>query len=226
MSSLCIDARWLYTGIGTYTLNLVRELSKRSELELHALTFSQHEGALRPYCKSLSVVNAPIYSIGEQFAVARAARPFSVLHAPHYNAPLIRSGTLLITIHDLTHILDARFRGTLKSRMYARPMLRLAARKAAHIFTVSEYSRQRIIEYLDVPGEKVTATYNGVGPHFSPEAPNTARQTVQRDCGVTRPYILYVGNLKPHKNVDGLVARLRAGLAQNRRRLRTPDHWR
>ena len=205
MSSLCIDARWLYTGIGTYTLNLVRELSKHSELELHGLTFSQHDAALRPYCNSLRVVNAPIYSVGEQFAVERATRAFPVLHVPHYNAPLIRSGTLLITIHDLTHILDARFRSTLKSRMYARPMLRLAARKAAHIFTVSEYSKRRIVEYLDVPSEKVTVTYNGVGPQFFPVCRETARQTVQRECGVARPYVLYVGNLKPHKNVDGLL---------------------
>ena len=89
--------------------------------------------------------------------------------------------------------------------MYARPMLRLAARKAAHIFTVSEYSKQRIVEHLNVPSEKVTVTYNGVGPQFFPESREKARQTVQRECGVARPYVLYVGNLKPHKNVDGLL---------------------
>ncbi len=205
MSSLCIDARWLYTGIGTYTLNLIRELSKCSELELHGLTFSKHSVALRPYCKGLSFVNSPIYSVGEQFAVARAARRFPVLHVPHYNAPLIRSGTLLITIHDLTPLLDTRLRNTLKSRIYARPMLRLVARKAAHIFTVSEYSKRRIVEHLDVPSEKVTVTYNGVGPQFFPLCHETARQTVERECGVTGPYVLYVGNLKPHKNVDGLL---------------------
>ena len=205
MSSLCIDARWLYSGIGTYTLNLVRELSQRRELELHVLTLSQHEAALHRYCKSLSIVNAPIYSISEQFAVARAARPFPVLHVPHYNAPLMREGTLLITIHDLTHILDVRFRNTLKSRAYARPMMRLAARKAAHIFTDSEYSKRQILEHLDVPGEKVTVSYLGVGLQFFPEPREKAKQTVQRECGVARPYVLYVGNLKPHKNVEGLL---------------------
>ena len=205
MNSLCIDARWLYTGIGVYTLNLVRELSNRSELELHALTYSQHEAVLHRYCNSLSIVNAPIYSISEQFAVTRATRPFPVLHVPHYNAPLMREGTVLITIHDLTHILDARFRNSPKSLLYARPMLRLAARKAAHIFTVSEYSRQQIVEHLNVPSEKVSVTYNGVGPAFFPESREKARQTVQRECGVARPYILYVGNLKPHKNVGALL---------------------
>lgn len=93
----------------------------------------------------------------------------------------------------------------MKSRVYARPMLRLAAGKAAHIFTVSEYSKRQILEHLEVPAEKVTVTYNGVGPQFFPEPRETAMHTVQLRCGVTRPYILYVGNLKPHKNVDGLL---------------------
>lgn len=205
MSSLCIDARWLYSGIGTYTLNLVKELSQRNELVLNALTFSEHEATLRPFCNSVSIVNAPIYSVGEQFLVACAARRFPVLHVPHYNLPLLRKGVMLVTIHDLTHILDARFRNTLKSRAYARPMMRLAAKKAAHIFTDSEYSKRQILEHLEVSAEKVTVSYLGVGPQFFPEPREVARQLVQRQCGVTRPYILYVGNLKPHKNVDGLL---------------------
>jgi glycosyltransferase involved in cell wall biosynthesis len=203
--SLCIDARWIYSGIGTYTFNLMRELSQRGELELHGITHPQHQTALQPFFKSLSLVDVPIYSLGEQFAIARAARDFPVLHVPHYNAPLLRKGTTLITIHDLTHILDERFKNTLKSRVYARPMLRLGSKKAAHIFTVSEYSKRQIVEHLNVPAEKVTVTYNGVGPQFSPEPREQAVQTVQRECGITRPYILYVGNLKPHKNVDGLL---------------------
>src|SRR5580704_13238593 len=111
--SLCVDARWIYSGIGTYTLNLLKELSRRKELELHGITLAEHKAALEPFCVSLRVVDVPIYSVREQFAIMRAARTFPVLHVPHYNAPLPRSGTLLVTIHDLTHILDARFRNTL-----------------------------------------------------------------------------------------------------------------
>ncbi len=205
MRSLCVDARWLFSGIGTYTFNLLRELSQRGELKLHCLTLAEHRTALEPICDSLSILDVPIYSFREQFAVAKDAHPFPVLHVPHYNAPLLRKGTLLITIHDLTHILDARFRNTLKSRLYARPMMLMAARKAVHIFTDSEYCKQQILEHLSVPAEKVTVSYLGVGPQFFPESRDQALQTVKRECEVTRPYVLYVGNLKPHKNVDGLL---------------------
>ena len=214
MSSLCIDARWLYSGIGTYTFNMVRELGQCPELELHCITMSEHRAKLQPLCDRISIVDVPIYSVREQFAIERVARKFSVLHVPHYNAPLLRSGTLLITIHDLTHILDDQLRNTWKSRLYARPMMRMAAKKAAHIFTDSAYSKRQILEHLDVPAEKVTVSYLGVGPQFSPECREMAMQTVQRECGVKRPYVLYVGNLKPHKNVTGLLRAF--ALAQNR----------
>ena len=125
MSSLCIDARWLYSGIGTYTFNMVRELGQCPELGLHCITMSEHRAKLQPLCDRISIVDVPIYSVREQFAIERAARKFSVLHVPHYNAPLLRSGTLLITIHDLTHILDDQLRNTWKSRLYARPMMRM-----------------------------------------------------------------------------------------------------
>ncbi len=214
MTSLCIDARWLYTGIGTYTLNLVRELSSSGEFDLHLLAYRQNLNKLRPYARDIAILESPIYSFREQHAVARAAEPFSLLHVPHYNAPLQRRGRLLITIHDLTHILDLRLRDSWKSRLYARPMLRIAAKRADHIFTVSEYSKRRIVEHLGVPGEKVTVAYNGVGSQFYAEPRAAARATVARACGVDRPFLLYVGGLKPHKNVDGL---LRAFALLNRR---------
>ncbi len=204
-NSLCIDARWLNTGIGAYTLNLIKQLSTHHEVRLRAITLPQHAATLQPYCDDVGLVGASMYSIEEQFGVARAARDSAVLHVPHYNAPLLRHGTLLITIHDLTHLLDDTYRNTLKSKVYARPMLRLAASKAAHIFTVSQYSKNAIVEHLHVPGEKITVAYCGVAPQFTPMRREDAQAIVARECGVDGPYLLYVGNLKPHKNLKGLL---------------------
>jgi glycosyltransferase involved in cell wall biosynthesis len=151
------------------------------------------------------VVNAAMYSLKEQFEVARAARGSKVLHVPHYNAPLFYRGALLVTILDLTHILDDNYKRTVKSKIYARPMFQMVSKKAQHIFTLSEYSKRAIVEHLRVPEEKVTVVYCGVGAHLFPEPLDRARETVQREFGITRPYILFVGNLKPHKNIPGLL---------------------
>jgi glycosyltransferase involved in cell wall biosynthesis len=211
-----VDARWLSTGIGTYTFNVLSRLKACGDIYLRALTLPQHRAKLEPFCDRIDIVDAGIYTMREQIQIPIAAKSSTVFHAPHYNAPLLYSGALLVSILDLTHILDETFRRTLKSRLYARPMFHLVARKAAHIFTLSEYSKRQIHQTLGVPNEKITVTYCGVSPQFKPLDRASALRIVQWELGLNSRYVLYVGNLKPHKNVPTL---LRAYAE-----LRTDDH--
>ncbi len=204
MKTLVLDARWLSTGLGTYTLNLIREL-EHTDIPFRLLTLPSYSECLAQFNCEVDVVDAPIYTLREQFQVARAAGKSEVLHVPHYNAPLLRKGALLVTIHDLNHILDRSYRASIKSWVYAQPMLRLVARRADHIFTVSEYSKRQIVEHLGVPERRITVVYNGIGPHIFPEPRDAARARVNQDFGFDGPYILFVGNLKPSKNADGLL---------------------
>jgi glycosyltransferase involved in cell wall biosynthesis len=94
---------------------------------------------------------------------------------------------------------------SLKSHVYAGPMLRHVARHADHIFTVSQYSKDKIVEHLGADARKVTVTYNAVPPHFYPEPRDESRARTNQAFGFTGNYLLFVGNLKPHKNVAGLL---------------------
>ena len=205
MPTLTLDARWLSTGLGTYTLNLVRELKRCDEFHIRLLTLPEHLQRLSEYGYELLSVKASIYSAREQIEIAWAARGSTLLHVPHYNAPLMYRGPLVVTIHDLNHILDTTYRKSFKSLVYARPMLRAVAVRSDHIFTVSEYSRRQIIEHLGVDGEKIAVVYNGIAPHIFPEPRSQARTETERGCSFTGPYVLFVGNLKPSKNVAGLL---------------------
>jgi glycosyltransferase involved in cell wall biosynthesis len=204
-NAFALDARHLETGIGAYTRNLIRSLYALRFRHVHALTKPEHMSELQPYCRRVSVIDAPIYSVREQITVPWAARRDTLLHVPHYNAPLLYRGTLLATIHDLTHLLDANHRGTWKTRFYASPMLHAVTKRAAHLFTVSEYSKKQMVKYLGVPPEKITVVYNGIGAQFVPGDQGQARDAVARRFGILRPYLLYVGSLKPHKNIETLL---------------------
>ena len=70
---------------------------------------------------------------------------------------------------------------------------------------VSEYSKRQIVEYLGVTACKVTVVYNAMATLFFPEQRQESSATVGARCGFEGPYVLYVGNLKPHKNVSGLI---------------------
>ena len=204
-AGIAIDARHLKTGIGAYTRNLILNLSELQYGPLHILTRSENRAELVPYCQQVSVLDASIYSVWEQIAVPFLARNDRVLHVPHYNAPLLYPGKLLITIHDITHILYERYRRAWKSQVYASPMLRAAAHRAEHLFTVSEYSKRKLVEHLNIEPDKITVIYNGVGSQFSPGDHDQSREEVRARFGISLPYILYVGSLKPHKNIEALL---------------------
>jgi len=203
---LVIDARSLASGIGTYGLNL---LSHLGDTDLRDNTRIIATSALRPslnrVCEQITVLDVPIYSLTEQLRVPWHVPGGSVLHALHYNAPVLHRGPLLVSIHDLTHILDDAYRNRWRSWVYARPMLHAAARRADHIFTGTEYVKQCILEHLNVSESKITISSYGVGEEFVPGDISLACETVNRVTDALSPYLLFVGNLKPHKNVDNLL---------------------
>lgn len=203
---ITIDARWLEGGIGTYTRHLVEGLAKHGNgFAVHAITREQHSRELKPWCHHLTVVNVPIYTVREQWAIPQAAAGCDLLHIPHYNAPLLERSPLVITIHDIIHLTDPYYCKTFKSRAYARPVLSLAVRKAKHIITVSNFSKTQIIDRLGVPPSKVSVIHSGVNGDFLPMDREEASHAVSTTLKLRGPYLLYVGSLKRHKNVSTLL---------------------
>src|SRR5947209_2815641 len=205
---VALDARTLTTGIGTYTSELLKGLHARG-VSVHAITKRDLAEQVAPLAEQVSFVEAPMYSMAEQWEIPRAGAQEQLLHVPHYNAPLFWRRKLVVTIHDLTHLLAPNFRNTWKAKLYAGPMLRTVAKRADHIMTVSQYSKERITELLDVRQEKVTVAYCGVKSVFTPGDRDEARRRVRDLRGVEREYVLYVGNLKPHKNLATLLRAMR-----------------
>jgi len=205
---ITIDARMLESsGIGTYLRNLLENLAT-----------IENENAFKVICRGgqilhglptdrfrIALAKSPIYSLSEQWEIARLARHAPVLHSPHYNAPLLYRGKLVVTIHDLVHMTDPTFKRTPAARFYARPMFNLVARRADCIIANSEFTKQQIVEHLGISPSKVVVAYLGVSDHFSPLDREQATRRVSTLLGLKRPYILFVGNLKPHKNVKTLI---------------------
>lgn len=191
--------------MGVYTFQLVRGLHDRHGWAVHGLVRRAQQDLYAPYCRRTTVVDLPIYSPSEQFAVARAAAGDPILHVPQYNIPLLYRGTLLATIHDLIHLEATSVTGRVKRRVYALPMMAACVRRCAHIFTVSEYSRHKMMEMLKIEPDRITAIHNGAGGDFRPGDRAQARASVARRFGIETPFLLYVGNLRVHKNIEALL---------------------
>lgn len=126
----------------------------------------------------------------------RSKRP-DLFFSPGYNAPLGEPCSFIFCVHDLNHVVLESNSSALK-RAYYRYILKPALHRAQVVLTVSEFARHSICNWGGISGSRVRNVGNGISEWFVP-AP------VDRQDGAT-PYFLYVGNHKPHKNFDRLLA--------------------
>ena len=138
-----------------------------------------------------------------------------VFHAPHYVVPFLPPRATVVTIHDLIHLKRPEH-GTLAKKLYATTMLRRALRAARVVLTVSEAVRRDLAAFAPEHAGKVRAVPNGVEKRFLAPVPGEDVARVRRAAGLDAPYVLFLGNDKPHKNLEGLLAAFgrvaRAGL--------------
>ncbi len=87
---------------------------------------------------------------------------------------------------------------------YLRKYFPLFAKKAKHLLTVSEYSRQDIAKTYDIPLSKITAVWNGASEVFKPIS-DAEKQETEQHYAQGNPYLLFVGALHPRKNVGRLI---------------------
>jgi len=223
---IAIDARKLHDfGIGTYIHNLVHELAAldpRSEFVLLARPADVAEAAAAGANVRAVAQPARPYSLGEQWRVPLAARRLhaDLFHAPHYVLPPLVPGPTVVTIHDCIHLRFPQYLPSRAAWVYAHTMIRLAARKATRILTVSEASKRDILHYTGVRPEKVVVVYNGIDARFATTPDEAALERVRQRFDLSHPFVLYVGNIKPHKNLERLIegfALARAGAADGLR---------
>jgi len=205
-NSLVVDARWLKTGIGRYTLSLMQDLrNSLPGLDIACITQPQYAEMLSGLCDRVIISKTGIYSLREQLLLPWLAREFSAFYAPHYNIPLFWDKKLLATIHDLNHLLDSSYRTSWKAQLYAKPVLKLAVEKADVIVTPSSYTKRMIQEHLYVEPDRITVIPCPVSEIFRVYDKSESRIAVAKNHGIVQPFILFVGNLAPNKNIPTLL---------------------
>jgi len=109
-------------------------------------------------------------------------------------APILHSRNV-ITIHDAA-VFAASGAYSLAYRLWYQQLYRRMARKAEHIFTVSNFSKAEIVKWCAAAPEKISVTYLG-SEHFSNLE---ADPSALRRFGISGRYVLAVGSQNPNKN--------------------------
>lgn len=201
---IAIDARMIETsGIGTYIRNLMGQ-------GIYSVALGD-EKLIRKYDQDVTVIpfSEKIYGIKEQICFPYRAlkkEGVTILHCPHYNIPLLYWKKLIVTIHDLIHLRLPEYLPNKVAYFYAWFMLKTAAKKADIVLTVSEYTKQDLVELLHIKPEKIKVTYNAVEDDYCIKEKNECKYLYDEyKIPNDKKIVLYVGNLKPHKNLGRLI---------------------
>jgi glycosyltransferase involved in cell wall biosynthesis len=111
----------------------------------------------------------------------------------------------VVTIHDCIHLMFPQYLPNRLAYAYARAQMWSAARRSDCILTVSEASKRDILHLFNVPPEKIVVVYNAIDSHFSVAPSEDAVARVRERYQLDHKFVLYVGNIKPHKNLVRLI---------------------
>lgn len=139
-----------------------------------------------------------MYSIAEQFEIPKKIPKETRLYfAPHYNIPLFYSGKMLVTVYDLFHLAMPHLVGGLHKQLYAKIMFGAVRRRADAILTISKFTKDELIRFTGNGRQPIYPIHLGVDESwFDAKLGGNPHG---------KPYLLYVGNIKPHKNLGTLV---------------------
>lgn len=131
--------------------------------------------------------------------------PVELLFQPTHTLPLVTPKRVVTTLHDIGFERLPRLYRAAELR-YHRHSAKLAIRRATRILTVSEFSRQEILERYKLPPERVVATPLGVDrTRWRPDISEGEKEAATAAYRLSGPFIVYVGRLEEKKNIVNLV---------------------
>ncbi len=197
-------------GVGTYIQNLIRAFAQRGAGHEYVLVGDKNAQAalagLPPNFRFVATdkgYNTIDNHLRFQF-VLRQISP-DLFHIPHRVVPYFMPCPYVVTVHDLDRIIFSgpavtRLRADLRFRI-----LRHGLARAERIITVSQATRRDLIRMVGIPPERIEIVPNAIDPRFLVrDSEEDCRLTLER-YQVDYPFLLYVGNIQPQKNLPRLV---------------------
>jgi glycosyltransferase involved in cell wall biosynthesis len=198
-------------GAGVYTCELARALAGQDAVELHLAARRDDAGRWADLAPGATVHAEapgprPLRLGWEQAGAARLAERVAadVWHGPHYTMPLRRPLPTVVTMHDLTFFDHPEWHERTKVS-YFRRMIRASAKRADAIVCISEFTASRLAAVAPARGPVTVARHGVDHERFRVDADPTADRAILAACGITEPYVAFVGTLEPRKDIPTLV---------------------
>lgn len=214
-----IDARFVGpqgTGLGKYTEKLIKNLASIDKKNTYSIFLQNNNWDFLSLPGNFKKVLANVdwYSLSEQIKMPGIYNKenLDILHVPHFNVPIFYKGKFVVTIHDLIHHQYSETSATTRNplifkgkRLAYRQVINHAILKSKNIIAPSNFVKSQILDQYKIPENKIAVTYEAAEEeYFSRQKPDTGAQLLKKYC-IKQPFLIYVGNAYPHKNLNNLL---------------------
>lgn len=194
-------------GIGVYSQELYRALLSEN---LEVLPYIYGQNDLKNFPDAYSLHPSFLRHIFEYEVLKKKIECLNtdfkpqLIHATDHLIPRVKNIPVVATVMDLIPFIhpewtNSRLR-TLKNYLFKKTIL-----SADHIITISEYSKKDLMQYLDIPEEKISVTYLGVNPAFYEKISEEDKQKVLQKLNIHSDFFLFVGTLQARKNLEAAL---------------------
>lgn len=197
-------------GVGTYTRNLVLTLARLDPETSYTLVGAETDRAeLGPLPDNFSLLEFDRRQdrLRSDLTLAWRLRRLQVqlLHTPYLTTPWLIPCRHILTVHDPVDFLELGGKQPSLANTIHFRRTRFCLRRAARILSVSQATRRDLQRLFGLPPEKIVVVYNALDARLQePSSPEVVERTLSR-YSLGGPYLLYAGNVKPHKNLPRLI---------------------
>nr|MBN1230109.1 glycosyltransferase family 4 protein [Anaerolineae bacterium] len=201
-------------GLGRFARTLARSIADQHPNQVHLFANRTSQSQIPPELAGLPIKMiragykpwrmAVLLAQMAHLSMERYLPPGTdVYHATeHLLLPMGRAASIL-TVHDLIYRLFPEYHKKLNYH-YLNLAMPLFVRRADHVITVSQSSKNDLIRLYGTPAEKISVIYEAAAPHFSPQPPATV-DDIRRRYRLPDCYLVSVGTIEPRKNLTRLV---------------------
>jgi glycosyltransferase involved in cell wall biosynthesis len=199
-------------GVGRYVDGLLSALSaadanlaivcQRADAERYARMAPQADVVAGP----AAIAHRPARLAWEQTGLPLVAQQVlaEVVHSPHYTMPLRVGRPVVVTIHDATFFTTPEQHTAVKGTFF-RSATRTALRRASRVIVPSKATRDELVRVLDADSTKIDVAYHGVDQDVFHVPTDADKARVAARLGLRGPYVAFLGQLEPRKNVPNLI---------------------
>ncbi|MFC1711449.1 glycosyltransferase family 4 protein [Patescibacteria group bacterium] len=221
---ILIDCRFWgpeHTGLGRYTKNLVLNLLNIDKKNVYYLLLNRSNTSLPELTNKkaeIISINIPHYSLHEQIQIPKILSKINpdLVHFPHFNVPLMYKGKFVVTIHDLIKHESKGMETTTRSPflyylkyLSYKQIFKKAVYGSEKIITPTKAIKKQLSTYYPKIDKKTKSIYEGVAKKLGKTVKASPPSKILKEFNLDSPYLLYVGNIYPHKNIRRLILALK-----------------